>query len=196
MRGLRVLVLACLVLVTSGDAASAHRSRGPSLPPLARTAEPVGIGPVFRTGMPLDWCNPGQPGSADGRKIVVIYATPRDRDERFDLIAAKLQSSVAAASRYVAAESGGRKTLRFDVGNKCGPGYLNIHRMTLRHGVSRYRSTFDGELSGDSRKLLPEVRRFLQRKRLMMPENRFVVVADFLQEAPKDAPRAGASPGS
>lgn len=189
-----------IVALVAAAPASAHRLRAPETPTLQKPSLLRAPAPVnlragqpavrFRSDVPTSWCD--DTGLADGggdrrtrgKKIVVIYALPRDRDDRFDLMADKLQGAAAGAARYVAVESGGRKTLRFDMGNECGPDYVSFHRLRLRRDVEDYQSEFSGEYSGDSRKLIRELRAYLKRQKLLSPDNRFLVFADFLQDAP------------
>ena len=70
--------------------------------------------------------------------IKVIYTHPADIPRRLHYVADLLQSNASQMARFVAAQSGQRKTLRFDMGSACGPSYLDIQSVPLRRTRAEY----------------------------------------------------------
>src|SRR5262249_7140483 len=79
--------------------------------------------------LPYSWCgderttdntaNAAQSPNSPRFKIVYVHAA--DRPDRFAAWADALQANVALIQRYLAAQSGGNKALRIDMGTRCGP---------------------------------------------------------------------------
>jgi hypothetical protein len=63
---------------------------------------------------------------------------PSDQPNRFRQTAGMLQQSVSEIGRFVARESGGRKTIRFETGTKCGPQYVRIELVRLSQPRAAY----------------------------------------------------------
>ncbi|MBJ7329255.1 MAG: hypothetical protein JHC95_05115, partial [Solirubrobacteraceae bacterium] len=61
-----------------------------------------------------------------GPREKVIYAYPSDRPNRFTTMRDLIQADARDMADVLLNASGGRKTLRFDVGTKCGAGYVDI----------------------------------------------------------------------
>jgi hypothetical protein len=111
-------------------------------------------------GSPLpadDLANAVRPGLP---AIKVVYAFPADRPDRLRLLAGALQESALSVARFVASESGGTKTIRFDTGTSCGADYLDVAWVPLpgpraayldRRGnplFARVKAEIDRRLSG------------------------------------------------
>ncbi|GAC1318262.1 MAG: hypothetical protein NVSMB25_07450 [Thermoleophilaceae bacterium] len=75
---------------------------------------------------------PGQP------TVKLIYALPRNRADHFDYWAQILQSNVDVMQKYVAQQSGYRKTVRFDMGTPCGAQWVDIQFLKLRRPTDDY----------------------------------------------------------
>lgn len=80
-----------------------------------------------------------------GPAIKVVYTRPTDLPDRFAQYADLIQDDVRTAFEYVAGASGGRRTLRFDVGTRCGASYVDITTVDLPHPRSHY---IDGKSLG------------------------------------------------
>jgi hypothetical protein len=113
-------------------------------PTVAARPEPSPITATAAAGGP-DWC--GQPLEGDDTAhqvfpdqptIKLIYAYPKDRPDHFSYYAPILQANAAVMMQYVAAQSGGLKTLRFDMGTACGPQYVDIQFLALKGNASHY----------------------------------------------------------
>jgi hypothetical protein len=96
-------------------------------------------------GLPAAWCgtrtsrdqdiNSSAAGSAS---IKFVYAYPADRPNRSGQIARMLQSTAREVGLFLAGEAGGRKTIRFDLGTRCGPRYLDIATVKLAKPRAAY----------------------------------------------------------
>ncbi|HEV2815266.1 MAG TPA: hypothetical protein VGW10_18565, partial [Solirubrobacteraceae bacterium] len=155
---LRVLSLALLFAALSGSAAAheleSHGDPRAALPdslvtePVAR-AEIAGteaITPQAATGLPETWC--GSETTVDGTvnerfapstpQLKLIYAYAADQPNRFAEFKDRLQASVSLINRFVAQQSGGRKTLRWDMGTSCGADYVDVQVVRLPRDRSEY----------------------------------------------------------
>lgn len=111
-------------------------------------------------GLPVTWCGTERPtddlehAAHPGKATIkVVYARAAGAPNRFAVHATPLQATAALITGVVAGETGGRRTLRFDLGTSCGSSYLDIASVTLPRPASAYfdaggRSNF-GLLSGD-----------------------------------------------
>lgn len=78
------------------------------------------------------------------RTIKLVYAHPRGRPNRFRRFARLLQANVGVMTRFVAEQSGYRKTLRFDMGTSCGSRYVDIQFLRLKRRAPSYMVKEDG----------------------------------------------------
>jgi hypothetical protein len=127
--------------------------------------------------LPYGWCgdertsddtaNAAQPATAPRFKLV--YAHAADRPDRFAAWRDALQANVALIQRYLAAQTGGAKALRFDMGTRCGPQYVDVEVVHL----SRPRAAYVDDFSA----IVGEVETRLGSP--LMPRN-VVIVADQL----------------
>ena len=99
-------------------------------------------------GLPETWCGDelaatfddtvDQFSSPTGPQCKLVYAYASDQTDRFAQAADKLQASVLLLTRYMAGQSGGAKTVRFDLGTSCGPQYADIQKVALPNPKSYY----------------------------------------------------------
>ena len=90
-------------------------------------------------GLPVKWCgdetgsnntaNAATPASKAQFKVVYAYAA--DRPDRFAGWASALQANVAIVERFLSANDGGTKAIRFDMGTRCGPQYVDVQTVQL-----------------------------------------------------------------
>jgi hypothetical protein len=90
-------------------------------------------------GLPVTWC--GDPLTTDDsanaafppstHQVKVVYAYASDVASRFSGWAGALQADVSLIGRFMGAQSGGRRTLQFDMGTRCGPQYVDIQIVQL-----------------------------------------------------------------
>jgi len=102
------------------------------------------------SALPSTWCgdrrttddtaNAAQHPSAPRFKFV--YAHPADRPDRFAGWSHALQANVALVQRFLASQSGGRKALRFDMGTRCGPQFVDLQVVHLGGPRSAYVDNF------------------------------------------------------
>jgi hypothetical protein len=92
-----------------------------------------------RSMLPAQWCgNPralGDPGALavpGAASVQLVYAYPADAPNRVGQVADMLQGNVSIIDRFIASESGGRKTVRFAMGTSCGPQYADIVVLPLK----------------------------------------------------------------
>jgi hypothetical protein len=101
-------------------------------------------------GLPESWCGDPDPTADNTANAVVpsttahfklVYAHASDQANRFADWSNRLQATASLLDRYVATASGGRKTLRWDVGTSCAlnPGqYVDIQVVHLPNPLSHY----------------------------------------------------------
>jgi hypothetical protein len=70
--------------------------------------------------------------------VKVVYAYAADQPNRFAAIADRLQANVSLLSRFIGGQSGGRRTIRFDMGTDCGPGYVDVQVLALPNPLDYY----------------------------------------------------------
>jgi hypothetical protein len=100
--------------------------------------------------LPTTWCGSRRvtddaahavfPSSSAQIKLVYAYASDRPDDSA--LWSDSLQGDVSRIEQYLALQSGGRRALRFDMGNECGPQYVDIQVVALPNVRSYYRDNF------------------------------------------------------
>src|SRR4051794_13453831 len=114
-------------------------------------------------GLPSPWCGdetpvddtahaatpPGQP------QFKVVYAYAADRPDRFAGWKDALQANVAVIDRFLSAQDGGTKALRFDMGTRCGPQYVDIEVVQLPGPRSSYADNFNSIVGAVNRALGP-----------------------------------------
>jgi hypothetical protein len=145
---LAVLTLATLGLRSPATDVAVHRDTRAELSDVnlsaaVATAQEQAGGP---DGLPTGWCGDerGDDDAGDAAwpagsaQIKVVYAYPADAQDRFSGWRDALQADVAITQRFLSAQSGGRKGLRFDMGTRCGPGYADIQTVQLPGPRSQY----------------------------------------------------------
>ncbi len=101
------------------------------------------------TGTPDDVANAVHPPATPQFKVVYAYAS--DRTSRFDQLADRLQANVSLLSRFIAGQSGGTKTIRFDMGTSCGAGNVDIQVVRLPRPIAAYGGPNFTQLAADVR---------------------------------------------
>jgi len=91
-------------------------------------------------GLEAAWCGAagGVGAGSSAPSISLVYAVPRDQRNRFRQIAGMLQLSATTIGRFVALESGHRKTIRFETGTNCGPENVRIELVRLSQPRASY----------------------------------------------------------
>jgi hypothetical protein len=112
-------------------------------------------------GLPATWC--GDPLTADGAinasaaasapQLKVVYAFAADRPDRFAGFSDALQADVAVTERFLSAQSGGTRAIRFDMGTRCGPQYADLQIVALPGPRSSYTGNFQAITSAVMRAL-------------------------------------------
>lgn len=120
----------------------------PTTPPASRGAMSASRsrarGPAT---LPTRWC--GRERSSDNVRhavsrapqVKVVYAYPRGAPNRFHTYKDLMQQDVGAARALVSSASGGRRTIRFDMGTDCrggGSEYVDIQSIALPHDAAYY----------------------------------------------------------
>jgi hypothetical protein len=99
-------------------------------------------------GLPTTWC--GNETAGDNAPVTpvaraqfkVVYAYAADRPDRFAGWKDALQANVAIAQRFLSAQDGGTKGVRFDMGTGCGPQYVDIQVVQLPGARAAYADNF------------------------------------------------------
>jgi hypothetical protein len=99
-------------------------------------------------GLPTSWCGtetgsdngPVTPAAKAQFKVVYVYAA--DRPNRFEGWKDAIQANVAIVQRFLSAQDGGTKGVRFDMGTACGPQYVDIQSVQLPGARSAYADNF------------------------------------------------------
>lgn len=101
-------------------------------------------------GLPTTWCgedrttdntaNAATP--ANKAQFKVVYAFAADRPNRFAGWRDAIQANVAIVQRFLSAQDGGTKAIRFDMGTSCGPQYVDIQIVPLPGPRSQYADNF------------------------------------------------------
>ena len=86
------------------------------------------------------WCGAagGLGAGSSAPSISVLYALPSDQPNRFRQAAGMLQLGAGEIGRFIALESGHRKTIRFETGTTCGSKYLRIELVRLSRPRTSY----------------------------------------------------------
>src|SRR6478735_1115763 len=131
-----------------------------SLAEVVTTAQAQGDG---TDGLPTTWC--GDETGADNTanaatpaakaQFKVVYAYAADRADRFAGWRDALQTNVAVVQRFLSAQDGGTKALRFDMGTRCGPQYVDIQVVQLPGARAAYADNFGAISSAVQRALGP-----------------------------------------
>jgi hypothetical protein len=112
-------------------------------------------------GLPLSWCGdersdddvahaafgPEQP------QFKLVYA---DAPSRFAAWKDALQADVSLLGRFIGAQSGGRRTPRFDMGTACGPQYVDLQVVALPNTRGYYANDL-GRIRADVLAQVPDV---------------------------------------
>jgi hypothetical protein len=85
---------------------------------------------------------------ATSPRFKIVYAHPADRPDRFAGWKDALQANIALVQRFLAAQSGGAKALRIDMGTRCGPQYADIQVVHLSRARAAYVDNF-GAIVGE-----------------------------------------------
>src|SRR4051794_19620937 len=111
--------------------------------------------------LPTSWCgdelvsddtaHAATPASAPQFKVVYAYAA--DRPDRFAGWKDALQANVAVVQRFLSAQDGGTKGLRFDMGTRCGAQYVDLQVVQLPGPRSSYADNFSAISGAVSRAL-------------------------------------------
>src|SRR3954468_1968121 len=99
-------------------------------------------------GLPTAWC--GTETGADNAPVTpvakaqfkVVYAFAADQPDRFAGWKDALQANVAIVQRFLSAQDGGTKGLRFDMGTACGSQYVDIQTVQLPGARASYADNF------------------------------------------------------
>ncbi|MEA2291898.1 MAG: hypothetical protein QOF17_918 [Solirubrobacteraceae bacterium] len=135
------------------DGLAFHSDTGVELPdelvtrPVAQAdlLDPAPIAVADAAELPETWC--GSARTDDDRvnavnpaaaAVKVIYAYASDQPNRFATVADRLQANVSLLSRFVAGQSGARRTIRFDMGTTCGAGYVDVQTLALPSPLAHY----------------------------------------------------------
>src|SRR4051812_9876404 len=99
-------------------------------------------------GLPTTWCG-SETGGDNGAvtpaakaQFKVVYAYAADRPNRFAGWKDAIQADVAIVQRFLSAQDGGTKGLRFDMGTSCGAQYVDIQVGPLPGPRSAFRDNF------------------------------------------------------
>jgi hypothetical protein len=105
--------------------------------------------------LPYGWCgverttddvvHAAQPATTPRFKLIYVHAA--DRPDRFAAWRDALQANVALIQRFLAAQSGGAKALRIDMGTNCGPQFADLQVVHLRGPRSGYVDDFNAIVS-------------------------------------------------
>jgi hypothetical protein len=148
-QALRIFIVAALLACV--PSAAAHEGRLPrasldsTLNGAVSVAEANAAAPSWVNDA---WCA-GDPGRTTDdtahavttkQRIKVIYAYAADQPNNFAKYASQFQAGVKGMMGVVSHHSGGRKTLRFDMGTACGPGYADIQTVRLPKTLAAYRA--------------------------------------------------------
>jgi hypothetical protein len=113
--------------------------------------------------LPYAWCGDERTSDdtahaalpADSPRFKLVYAHPADRADRFAAWRDALQANVALVQRFLAAQSGGGKALRFDMGTRCGPQYVDVQVVHLSGRRSQYVDNFSAVVNEVESRLGP-----------------------------------------
>lgn len=112
--------------------------------------EGAGVSAQAVDGLPERWCGARAsvdrpaPAGIDGTRphFKLVYAYAADQPDRSAAWSNDIQATVAHIQRYLSAQSGGGKGLRFDMGTPCGPQYVDVQVVPLASRRSAYIDNF------------------------------------------------------
>ena len=81
----------------------------------------------------------------------LVYAYAADRPNRFAGWRDAIQANIAIVQRFLAAQDGGTKGLRLDMGTRCGPQYVDIQVVQLPGARAAYADNFSAIASAVGR---------------------------------------------
>ena len=121
-------------------AAPAPAGALPFGPPDRHGPDPISLDRLpevrVRALVPTSWCglkqsedNVANEVANGSHKVHAIYAVPSDGTDRFELLAATMQTDALQASALLERLYG--RAIRFDMGTPCGPDYLDISAVRL-----------------------------------------------------------------
>src|SRR3954454_16324685 len=134
-----------------GDLLTQRDTRGQlqevDLADVVTTAQTQGDG---ADGLPTAWCGDETSGDdtahaatpAAQAQFKVVYAYAADRPDRFAGWANALQANVAVVERFLSANDGGTKAIRFDMGTRCGAQYVDVQTVQLPGPRTSYVDNF------------------------------------------------------
>jgi hypothetical protein len=99
-------------------------------------------------GLPTAWCGTETPGDNGAvtpvakAQFKVVYAYAADQPDRFAGWKDALQANVAIVQRFLSAQDGGTKGIRFDMGTSCGSQYVDIQTVQLPGARAAYADNF------------------------------------------------------
>jgi hypothetical protein len=166
---MRTVLLAFAIALAIPTAASAHGVEGALTH--RDTREELALVDVAATAaaadapnaLPYGWCGDERTSDntanaalpADSPRFKVVYAHPADRPNRFAAWRDAIQANVALIQRFLASQSGGAKAIRFDMGTRCGPQYVDVQVVHLAYARSRYVDNFTPIVTEVENKLGP-----------------------------------------
>jgi hypothetical protein len=113
--------------------------------------------------LPYGWCGDERASDdvvhaalpANSPRFKIVYVHPADRPDRFGAWRDAIQANVALVQRFLASQSGGRKALRFDMGTRCGPQFVDLQVVHLSGPRSRYVDNFTSIVTEVENKIGP-----------------------------------------
>src|SRR4051794_7722149 len=112
-------------------------------------------------GLPTAWCG-SETGGDNGPVTPTakapfkgVYAYAPHRPHPFARWEDALQANVAIVQRFLSAQDGGTKGLRFDMGTACGPQYVDIQSVQLPGARAAYADNFSAISNAVQRALGP-----------------------------------------
>jgi hypothetical protein len=148
-----LLVLLVAFAVTAAPAAAhdagvTHRDARPELQAMIAATAAAADAPG---ALPYEWCGDELTGDNTADAVLprtsprfkIVYAHPADRPDRFAGWAPALQANVALIQRFLAAQTGGMKALRVDMGTRCGPQFVDIQVVHLSAPRAHYVDNFE-----------------------------------------------------
>lgn len=72
------------------------------------------------------------------RQFKIVYAVLKGGPDRLAQVAPLIEADARAVAEAIGGASGGTRTVRFDRGTSCGPQYLDIQVVRLRHPAGHY----------------------------------------------------------
>jgi hypothetical protein len=101
--------------------------------------------PPFPSGLAERWCGTERaddfrPGwFPQGRpQVKIVYAYATDQTGQFQKFSHLIQQDIKAALEMVGGESGGHRSIAFDLRTECGPRYVDITSIPLDHPSDHY----------------------------------------------------------